>query len=80
MSTRSAISLPPSYDESDDVRSGSTVPGFVSEQASDDAISASMIGWGIGLAVGITALVLLIGPSSGDKNKDNNHTHTHSHS
>ncbi|MCH9613459.1 MAG: hypothetical protein SP1CHLAM54_04620 [Chlamydiia bacterium] len=79
--THSVISAPPVYDEGDFHRRDQTRPGFTDERVSDEAIGASMIGWGIGLAVGITVLVLLISPSTGEKDKSSNgggSSHSHS--
>ena len=41
-------------------------------KVADEAISSSMIGWGIALAIGITVLAIVLGSN------DNSHAHTDS--
>ena len=82
-----AMGVPPSYDEDDEP--GDFFNGTYTSTSSEQALAASMVAWGIGLAGGIAALTLLIGSSTGEPSAKSGgggsssggssaHTHTHS--
>ena len=54
--------------------------GFGPEDAVEQSIAASMVGWGLGAAVGIAVLAGVIKPSSSSDDTSVTPSHAHAHS